>query len=388
MSILPHELLDLIADNLHNDLGSLKACSLTASPFLPSTRYHIFSTIHLLPPNTKSTPPYQKFCSVLHSSPHLALLVKDLRIVEGSRSPSESLGTPWVAAAGRILASILSQLKLSRFTMVSHREAPDYWDTLPRRLITAIQDVFCSPSLKSVRIFGFAHSPLVTLLMGEAYKLKELVIDDSALVQIISFTSRPQLEHLALADSPTSTGLLFALSNIDFSRLKILSLSGLSMDGSSVNSLLTLMPDSNAVETLNIWYKTDIDFGQYPLEPLDIVSSLPRLRFLRVSGQLSILDMAATLAECGLHKTLESISLEAGVDFLQIDDPMHWSEFHAAFLRFPRRIQVALRLAKGQDGYKTSLEERDTIGLLIARGDVIIHESCSYSTLSVHELEP
>jgi hypothetical protein len=40
---LPQELLDKIVDNVFDDHSTLLACSLAARPFLPATRYHLFS---------------------------------------------------------------------------------------------------------------------------------------------------------------------------------------------------------------------------------------------------------------------------------------------------------------------------------------------------------
>lgn len=120
-----------------------------------------------------------------------------------------------------------------------------------------------------------------------------------------------------------------------------------------------------------------IDYGQYPHEPLGIVGSLPRLRSLRVSGQLSILDLVAILDECCPHKSLERISFEASVEFLQTDDPIHWAEFHQIFLKFlPRRIFLHCSEKEGGKScageYRTLLEERPDLGTLIAQGELIL----------------
>lgn len=42
---LPQELIDTIVDFLHNDTPTLIACSLVASNWLPSTRFHLFGTV-------------------------------------------------------------------------------------------------------------------------------------------------------------------------------------------------------------------------------------------------------------------------------------------------------------------------------------------------------
>lgn len=260
MFILPQELLDQVVDNLHDDSCSLKSCSLAASAFLSSARVHIFSSISLLPPASHKIRNCQKFHTLLHHSPHLAPLVKDLRIVEGTlTAPPPSLrsgGTPWVATSGRTLASILLRLKLTRFAMVrsatAHTRVVDYWDTIPHTLIAAIQDVLRSPDLESVRILGIAQPPFIMPMLSDVDGLKELAVESPISEHTTPLNWRPRLEHLALVGSSTAEILLN--SNIDLSHIKTLSLSGLSLDGSSISPLLKLMPGNNVVETLNIWY--------------------------------------------------------------------------------------------------------------------------------------
>lgn len=51
---MQRQLVSETIDHLHADKPSLFACSLTAKQWLPSTRYHIFSQVHLRPTNIKS----------------------------------------------------------------------------------------------------------------------------------------------------------------------------------------------------------------------------------------------------------------------------------------------------------------------------------------------
>jgi hypothetical protein len=54
LTVLAPETIDTIIDYLHSDKQSLFACSLTAKQWLPSSRYHIFSRVHLRPTNIES----------------------------------------------------------------------------------------------------------------------------------------------------------------------------------------------------------------------------------------------------------------------------------------------------------------------------------------------
>ncbi|KAK0434145.1 hypothetical protein EV421DRAFT_1841651, partial [Armillaria borealis] len=41
---IPQELLDYILDFLHDDVPTLRTCSLVSHAFLPCSRYHIYSS--------------------------------------------------------------------------------------------------------------------------------------------------------------------------------------------------------------------------------------------------------------------------------------------------------------------------------------------------------
>lgn len=269
----------MIVNDLHGDTPSLKACSLVAHAFVPATRVNIFNTVYLLPPSRrpaagseKQLKTYcEKFDALLTLSPHLAPLVKDLRLVEGighemlsseiemvGRAP----GVPWMATSARALVAVLARLNLTRFSILCKYNGAE-WDRLPRGLTSAILDVLRSPGLESVRLLGIRIAnpqPIVDMLSG-ANKLKELAIQwsneprQSATEAVnVSADWRPQLESLAVSDYFATLHLAFPGSNIDFSRLRTLSVHGLR--DPLIRAMLKLLPRNNVVESLNIWHPT------------------------------------------------------------------------------------------------------------------------------------
>ncbi|KAJ7461795.1 hypothetical protein B0H11DRAFT_115657 [Mycena galericulata] len=415
MPSVPQELLDIIINDLHDDVPSLKACSLASRVFVPSARVHIFSTIYLLPPrrlrlvgSQRQKNYSQKFDALLDKSPHLAPLVKDLRIVEGADVDELQLnavfpGTPWLVASARTLISILSRLNLTRFSLLRkhHMHAVGVtWDDLPRRLAAAIHNVFRSPALESVRILGIpiAHPQAVISMLSDAHKLKELALEHTIVPPNasmgISPKWRPPLEHLALNDW-SNTGQLFkdmTESNMDLSHLKTLCISGFSVNGlndAKIRSMLQRLPQNNVVESLNIWYPIYLDFAQELHVELGI-ASLPRLRCIRISGQLYIVDLTAIMRECAPHSTLKGIVFEVNIARF-IDRPNQWPSFCSAVRSLSPGSKVDLLLVQTnhvqRDGmslrqYKVLLDQSADIKALVAEGLLSVQEQSPYTTLA------
>lgn len=82
---LSNELIARIIDYLHEDIRSLKNCSLTSHVFLSCSRHAIFQHVHL---NLRNG---YKFSNLLESSPGIAPYVKEVHVTV---SPRES--PPWI----------------------------------------------------------------------------------------------------------------------------------------------------------------------------------------------------------------------------------------------------------------------------------------------------
>lgn len=78
---LSNELTDRILDYLHDDVPTLKNCSLTCRSFLQRSRFNLFRIISV---NIRNV---QKFCDLLGEVPQLGIYVRELRVVG---NPTES----------------------------------------------------------------------------------------------------------------------------------------------------------------------------------------------------------------------------------------------------------------------------------------------------------
>ncbi|KAK7048416.1 hypothetical protein R3P38DRAFT_2869219 [Favolaschia claudopus] len=142
---LPQELIDLILDV--TDVKSLTACARVARAFRSTSQKHIFAEIRIVPPSrywvkSKSLT-FKAFSRVLAESPHLALSVRSLTLVEGTGVGSAR----WMRkdAFPEILSSLTSLTSLSIQSDVWLD-----WDSFPPALIQALQTTVALPSLTSV----------------------------------------------------------------------------------------------------------------------------------------------------------------------------------------------------------------------------------------------
>ncbi|KAF9019653.1 hypothetical protein BDZ89DRAFT_1139206 [Hymenopellis radicata] len=109
---LPQELLDLIVDELHADVRSLRACALTGRPLLHRARAHLFRELVLTPVSAQRASP----------SPHLYPYVQRLRLIGlGNR------GTDQWSAQSRTL-DIVSQMTNVREVSVINVELTLLYD--------------------------------------------------------------------------------------------------------------------------------------------------------------------------------------------------------------------------------------------------------------------
>ncbi|KAJ7302204.1 hypothetical protein DFH08DRAFT_905750 [Mycena albidolilacea] len=206
---LPQELLDTILDNLHDDYPSLKSCALAARTFVASARIHAFRRVEILPPKDplSSPNPCQRFHELLTSSPHIASLVQELTIVLVNSETNYDLEgdslddrrVPWVMA-DQTLSLVLPQLDLKRISItedLQRRWNPGgrysmNWDSMDRRLRSALMNKFSSPRLEAVHLRGIVvESPRQLLsFFSEAASLKEISLSRF-------FFSKPDNEHEA-----------------------------------------------------------------------------------------------------------------------------------------------------------------------------------------------
>ncbi|KAJ7849900.1 hypothetical protein B0H13DRAFT_1467725, partial [Mycena leptocephala] len=130
----PQELIDGILKHI-SDEATLRSCALVCWAFLPTSQASIFSTVELIPRNSRvASSPCERLHSVLRESPHLNGYIRTLKILESAKP-----GTWWTPNEG--LVAVLRTLNSVRFVVLSVR----HWRMQPKLVKTAIRD-FCQTS--------------------------------------------------------------------------------------------------------------------------------------------------------------------------------------------------------------------------------------------------
>jgi hypothetical protein len=170
---LPQELLDKIVDNVFDDHSTLLACSLAARPFLPATRYHLFSqSVVRLDRLDKLGELRTAHCStIFHSIRHLNIAI-DERI-----SNDAAHGQVYTEFVEKFDFSGIQHLKVSYDTYEHHS---DFW----RRV------GYCHSDTLGQNIFRSVLTRVTYLAIGD------VTFDDPFAMQsfICSFTSLSTLE--------------------------------------------------------------------------------------------------------------------------------------------------------------------------------------------------
>ncbi|KAF8218232.1 hypothetical protein K438DRAFT_1953057 [Mycena galopus ATCC 62051] len=144
---LPQELIDLILDR--TDKKTLVACARVARSFRYTSQKHIFANVVLAPASRywsrRKSLTSKGFSRILSKSPHLALEVHALTLIEGSGIGSAR----WMRkdAFPPILSMLVNLAEISIGSDVSID-----WDSFPTPLIKALQLTVALPTLTSVRL--------------------------------------------------------------------------------------------------------------------------------------------------------------------------------------------------------------------------------------------
>ncbi|KAJ7628789.1 hypothetical protein FB45DRAFT_1059482 [Roridomyces roridus] len=380
---VPQELIDLIVDNLDADAPSLKSCSIAASTFLMPSQAHLFRKIEILPPPTRNTSdsnPCQRFHKILTSSPHLASLVQELRIVLVGSETSfeydedgeylEERHPPWVMS-GRTLALVLPLLKLKRISLVEDSPGDwngggDFsmkWSTLGRSLKSALTDVFSSPRLESALLRGIVvHSPKDLLsLFSDATALKSLSLSRVYFEQGWQAHQawpeaqpwRPQLSSLLLSEIEGDMITRYFINpRIDLSQ--IISFTAASNISTTKDAVIAAVVSHNHVQ----------DLGVYRAERLDIK---PNLRSLRLFTTNMYTTMSDTFRSIPVDSQLESITFDG---IMSLMFPSLDAMIASVIARLPSLRRVDIRVIpderKNFSAWSTNL--RDFLPSLETRG--------------------
>ncbi|KAJ7217390.1 hypothetical protein B0H12DRAFT_1241729 [Mycena haematopus] len=140
--MFPQELIDLILAK--TDKESLKSCALVAHSFRSTSQMLIFSDLTIGPSGCDSIEALQCLADVLSASPHLALHVRTLRLVQAG------LYEPCVWMQSNVFPTILC-----KFTNLESLNAGIYnWKYLHSNCEQAIYTLITRSSLSSIELAG------------------------------------------------------------------------------------------------------------------------------------------------------------------------------------------------------------------------------------------
>ncbi|KAK0499381.1 hypothetical protein EDD18DRAFT_1069479, partial [Armillaria luteobubalina] len=151
---LPQELIDEIIDRMQDDFRALRACSLAARAFLPSSRKHLYAHVIIFQSGVDAPLPNcfagskftcEAFCGLLQEAQGVAPLVRFLSVQDGLE------GTPgYLVHREKVrFPFILDVLRnLERVSISSHRGSLS-WDA-HETPIASFLETFQSPSLTSL----------------------------------------------------------------------------------------------------------------------------------------------------------------------------------------------------------------------------------------------
>ncbi|KAJ7274158.1 hypothetical protein C8J57DRAFT_1506265 [Mycena rebaudengoi] len=333
-SVFPQELVDIVIDQLHDDIPSLKAFALSFRAAVASAQIHIFHKVILASPRQSGGglvhSPVQRLCRLLASSSHLAPLIKDLRIIEDG--PGQ-----WVSKSSRALSTLLPLLGL-------------------KQLKAALQTVFRSPGLEFVQLCGIyignpSHFPLFHILRDAPASLTTLAVSYSAprenvSAHVIPPSWLPRLQSLAIEFNAWDDHIPRSLSNpvVDLSRLQSLSLSCVGI--SEIRLLIDTMVEGGSVlQDLNIWFVRGLSspfgighanvysFAGDPYLPhtgLALLSSLRSARFTVIRGATEAEDLINIVNDCAANPSLQLVVLDVGLAIFLQDAVEQWADIAAA----------------------------------------------------------
>jgi hypothetical protein len=127
----PQELIDLILGKTDSaDEETLKLCALVARSFRSTSQKLIFSDLTILPSGRDSIPALQRLADVLSESPHLALHVRTLHLVQPRLYKLHSgVGGNLIRFSSRLVFFAIFCLEIWSRDRSFHQT--DHWSTFP-----------------------------------------------------------------------------------------------------------------------------------------------------------------------------------------------------------------------------------------------------------------
>ncbi|SJL12032.1 uncharacterized protein ARMOST_15449 [Armillaria ostoyae] len=195
--VLYQELLEHIVSFNHDDIHTLRACSLVAHSFLPSSQSYIFHEVALVRSDVKNSKTFDplngrvytcpRFLSLLETSPHISSFVKILRLYDdqhtrNSTEPVEQL--PWTNDDSDMepyLPHIFGRLgQVQQITISCFPVEETSWHVAYPAVATALSKMLSMQSVSKVEMDPLQYldaAELVSLLRRENSHIRHLTID-------------------------------------------------------------------------------------------------------------------------------------------------------------------------------------------------------------------
>ncbi|KAK0488614.1 hypothetical protein IW261DRAFT_1440535 [Armillaria novae-zelandiae] len=321
---LPQELIDNIIDHLHNDNISLLNCALVCRAWLSTSRLHLFAKIHLHVPLPFIDAPlasrkFSRLLRLLYKHTELISYIHELQIHFECGGPNPESGFFAADADDMLLPSLLTT-----FTHVRHFELSSNlgasWDSLPPRVLHAIDAVVRQPSITYVRLSSWVFDSWKTIaslfrhsqnLRGLALRSTELgTVNEDQEQELRSGSSGPRLEFLTL-DYVDCPDLGSWLSNEH----------PIMMDLTNIREFRLAHSDDNCVDRLLRTFGDSLERfhlkpGRIGLQPMTL-ERCARLRSLRLTldeHPASLVWVTNVLTSIPVPGILEHVAIEVYID--------------------------------------------------------------------------
>lgn len=154
LELLPNELLNIIFEDFHQDISSLKACSLVSQTLRTASQPHIFHTVALefIGFNTDPGPifSHSRFLDTISASPYLASQVRELKFVKPRKHSTSMVRVQDEERVvhQKVVAQILATLP--ELTCLVLRNLPSLliWSRMSLPLAKALSQVVLLPTLR------------------------------------------------------------------------------------------------------------------------------------------------------------------------------------------------------------------------------------------------
>ncbi|KAF7364756.1 hypothetical protein MVEN_00345500 [Mycena venus] len=288
----PQELIDLILGKTDSaDKETLKSCALVARSFRPTSQELIFSDLTILPSGCDSISALQRLADVLSASPHLALHVRTLHLVQ------PGFYEPCVWMKSDILPAIFSM-----FTKLGSLDIRVYnWDSFHSNCEQAIYALITRSSLSSIELKEArlkTNARLLSLLQCLPSSLKSasflnVFADDHLPYRDDPKSAFTELHQLRLAslhlDSFAPTLFHWAIRTVDLNCLRHLHTT---VEEDTMNDVQQLLDGAAYVETYHISFGSVFSHHENPnlekmlgLRTLEISVTLDWEEIEEVGGQ-------------------------------------------------------------------------------------------------------